>query len=311
MWTCLASLWRCGREDTGTKQAENFLHEEMLCLLQGSRRFSFSFLRILPSKAGNKTMIGASQFSTFIFLDLETTGLQKPVEITELSMIAVERKHIIESSMTKTTPRLLDKFTTCVRPTKEIGWFASSLTCLSNEDLENRKVFDIELGKIVRSFIMRQPQPVCLVAHNGDSFDFKILVSGLEAVGITLPESVQASDSLKAFREQHKESKDGNGAATAGEGKRFSCSLSNLYNTFVGGEFENAHSAEGDALALLRLVVHKPDIMEYLGNGAHKLFYHNSGEKSTSQQQKVTLNEKDINQVQDEYFSQLEKEGLL
>ena len=290
------ALWSGGHWN---QTAGNFLHEEMLCLLQGSRRFSFSFLRILPSKAGNKTMIGASQFSTFIFLDLETTGLQKPVEITELSMIAVERKHIIESSMTKTTPRLLDKFTTCVRPTKEIGWFASSLTCLSNEDLENRKVFDIELGKIVRSFIMRQAQPVCLVAHNGDSFDFKILVSGLEAVGITLSESVQASDSLKAFRKQHKESKDnlnndGNGAATAGEGKRFSCSLSNLYNTFVGGEFENAHSAEGDALALLRLVVHKPDIMEYLGNGAHKLFCHNSGEKSTSQQQKVTLNEKDI-----------------
>ena len=277
---------------------------------------SLSFPRILPSKAGNKTMIGASQFSTFIFLDLETTGLHKPVEITELSMIAVERKHIIESSMTKTTPRLLDKFTTCVRPAKEIGWFASSLTYLSNEDLDNRKVFDIELGKIVQSFIMRQAQPVCLVAHNGDSFDFKILVSELEAVGITLPESVQASDSLKAFRKQHKETKnnlnnDGTGAATAGEGKRFSCSLSNLYNTFVGGEFENAHSAEGDALALLRLVVHKPDIMEYLGNGAHKLFYHNSGEKSASQQQKVTLDEKDVNQVQDEYFSQLEKEGLL
>lgn len=296
--------------------------KEMLhvCLLLRGRRFSFSFLRIFSSEVVQKTMIGASQFSTFIFLDLETTGLQKPAEITELTMIAVERDHIVESSQTKTTPRLLDKFTTCVRPTKEIEWFASTVTCLSNEDLEKRKGFDIELGKIVRSFITRQPQPVCLIAHNGDNFDFKILASQMKAVGITLPESVRASDSLKAFRKQHKEAKTdlNNGAngtsstTVAGKRKRFSCSLNNLYCSFVGGEFENAHSSEGDALALLRLVIHKPDILEYLENGAHELSWQNKENGGSSvKKPKVALNEKDINQVQDEYLSQLEKEGLL
>lgn len=283
----------------------------MQCLRQSSRGFSFHFLRILCSKIV-KTMLGASQFSTYIFLDLETTGLRKPVEITELSMIAVERNHIIESSKTKTIPRLLDKYTTCVRPSKEIEPFASSVTCLSNEDLEKRKGFDIELGRIVKSFITRQPQPVCLVAHNGDNFDFKILVSELKAFGISLPESVQASDSLKAFRKQHKEAKDdpNHGVAEGGKGKRFSCSLSNLFSTFVGGEFENAHSAEGDALALLRLVVHKPDILNYLDNGANNFSCQNGAENS-AKKPKVALDEKDINQVQDEYLSQLEKEGLL
>ena len=68
----------------------------MLCLLRGCSRFSSSFLRFLPSQTLKKVMIGTSQFTTFIFLDLETTGLRKPVEITELCMVAVERSHIIE-----------------------------------------------------------------------------------------------------------------------------------------------------------------------------------------------------------------------
>lgn len=282
----------------------------------GVRKFSSLFVQIFPSKLAKRTMIGDSQFSTFIFLDLETTGLRKPVEITELSMIAVERAHIIDSSKTKSVPRLLDKFTTCVRPTKEIESQASMVTCISNEDLEKKKEFDIELGGVVRSFIMRQQQPTCLVAHNGDNFDFKILVSHLDTVGITMPKSVYATDSLKAFRNQHKEAKNDshNGEITEetgnGKPKRFSCSLKNLYNSFVGGEFENAHSAEGDALALLRLVVHKPDVLEYLEKGAHELCCQDSA-KHSSKKPRVSLDEKDANQVQDEYFSQLEKEGLL
>ena len=266
-------------------------------------------------------MIGDPQFSTFIFLDLETTGLRKPVEITELSMIAVERTHLINSSKTKSIPRLLDKFTTCVRPKKEIESYASMVTCITNEDLENKKEFDSELGKIVRSFITRQQQPACLVAHNGDHFDFKILVSHLEAVGITLPESVYVSDSLKAFRKQHKEAKNNSKNEQIaqedenGKCKRFSCSLKNLYDSFVGGEFENAHSAEGDALALLRLVIHKPDVLEYLENGAHQLCFQNKeleGAKHRSPKKpRMFLDEKGASQVQDEYFSQLEKEGLL
>ena len=278
--------------------------------LVGVRKFSCHLLQIFPSKLSKTTMIGDSQFSTFIFLDLETTGLRKPVEITELSLIAVERAHIINSSKTKRIPRLLDKLTTCVRPTKEIESQASMVTCISNEDLERKKEFDIELGGTVKSFIMRQQQPACLVAHNGDNFDFKILVSHLDAVGITLPETVYATDSLKAFRKQHKEAKNEshNGETTEqtgnGKPKRFSCSLKNLYNTFVGGEFENAHSAEGDALALLRLAVHKPDVLEYLEKGAYELCCQGSTKHSS-------LEGKDSSQVQGEYFSQLEKEGLL
>ena len=110
----------------------------MLCLLRGCSRFPSNFLRFLPSQTLKKVMIGTSQFTTFIFLDLETTGLRKPVEITELCMVAVERSHMIESTKTKTIPRLIDKLTTCVRPTKEIEPFASSVTYLSKRKGEGK-----------------------------------------------------------------------------------------------------------------------------------------------------------------------------
>ena len=268
----------------------------------------------LSSKAAKITMLGASKFASFIFLDLETTGLQQPIEITELSMIAVERKHILESSKTKLLPRILDKFTSCVQPVKDIECFASSVTGLSNEGLVNKKSFDIELGKMIRSFILRQSQPVCLIAHNGDNFDFKILVSHLQTVGVKLPDSIACSDSLKAFRKQHQEHKDylnsPDGAAiSVGKRKRFSFSLSNLHSTYVGDEMQNAHSAEGDALVLLKLVFHKPDILEYLENGAHKLFcLRQVNEENYSKKQKQALDEETVNQVQDDYLSQLEKE---
>lgn len=270
-------------------------------------KFSHLFVRIWPSKLPKRTMIGDSEFSSFIFLDLETTGVRKPVEITELSMIAVERVHIMESCKTKSVPRFVDKFSTCVRPTKPIESYAAMLTWISDEDLERKKEFDIELGQIVKSFILRQPEPACLVAHNGDNFDFDILVSHLQAVGITLPETIHATDSLKAFQRQHKEIV---GEVVNGKRKRFSCSLKNLYKTFVGGQIENAHSAEADAFALLRLVVHKPDILEYLENGAHQLCSQNKDNERNSKKPRVCLDEKAASLVQDEYFSQLEKEGL-
>ena len=273
----VASLWHQVREKTVADLAGRNETQMNSFLKFTSYRVIVHVLRSIATK---RTMIGTSKFSSFIFLDMETTGLQKPVEITEISMIAVQRKLILKSSETKTIPRILDKFTACVRPAKEIECFASSMTGLSNEDLENRKGFDIELGKMVQSFVMRQPQPACLIAHNGDTFDFRILVSHLQTVGLRLPDSVECSDSLKAFRKQHMENEEDSncvdGVISRGKRKRFSHSLTNLYHTFVGGEFENAHRAEGDALALLKLVIHKPDVLEYIENGAHKLFCHQS-----------------------------------
>ncbi|XP_022791193.1 three prime repair exonuclease 2-like [Stylophora pistillata] len=279
-------------------------------------KFSPLFLRIWSSKLPRRRMICDSQFTSFIFLDLETTGLKKPRGITELSMIAVEREHIIESSATKTVPRLLDKFTTCVRPTKEIESGASMISRISEGDLERKKTFDIELGRMVKSFITRQPQPVCLVAHNGDNFDFNILVSHLQTVEITLPGTVYSSDSLKAFRKQHKEAENGGNKEESVEedvnrkGKRF-YSLKHLYSTYVGGEIADAHSAEADAFALLKLVVLKPDILIYLENEARRLFPKDKEIARDPEEPPMSVEEKSASQVQNANSPQLEKGELL
>ena len=265
-------------------------------------------LTIFRSRAIKTTMIGVSRFSTFVFLDLETTGFSNPVEITELSMVAAEREHIVHSSTTtKDVPRLLDKFTVCVQPTKEIEPFASMVTGISNEDLQNRRKLDIELGRSVLAFLARQKPPVCLVAHNGDNFDFKVLISQLDTVGLSLPIDIRASDSLKAFRKHLREVLP---AQKKTKGKRISCSLANLYSTFVSGEVERAHSAEGDALALLKLVIFKPQILECIESGAHELAEDKAYSSRFKQREHLQLNEQEMNDVQDEYLTQLEKEGL-
>ena len=291
------------------RESEGSLARDMSSVLV---KFSPLFLRILPSKLPTKRMLCESQFTSFIFLDLETTGLKNPRGITELSMIAVEREHIIESSATKTVPRLLDKFTTSVRPTKAIELDASTISRISEGDLERKKEFDIELGRIVKSFIIRQPQPVCLVAHNGDSFDFKILVSHLQAVGTTLPGTVHASDSVKAFRKQLKEAENGrNNEEVVGEdvnrkGKRI-CSLKHLYSTYVGGEIVDAHSAETDAFALLKLVVHKPEILIYLEDEARRLFPQEEEIAKDPEEPQMCVEEKSASQVQNANSPPLEK----
>jgi len=63
-------------------------------------------------------------------------------------------------------------------------------------------------------------------------------------------------------------------------------------------------------LALLKLVVHKPDVLEYLEKGAYELCWQGITKQSSKKPQ-VSLDQKDASQVQDEYFSQLENEGLL
>ena len=68
--------------------------------------------------------------SSFVFLDLEATGLggigEKP-RITELSLVAVHRTSLVEKCY-KNTPRVLNKLTLCLDPEKAVGYEASSIT---------------------------------------------------------------------------------------------------------------------------------------------------------------------------------------
>ena len=73
-----------------------------------------------------------TMINTFVFFDLEATGLagigDKP-RITELAMVAVHRLMMVDTqcSPSKTT-RITDKLTICVYPMKPISAGAAAIT---------------------------------------------------------------------------------------------------------------------------------------------------------------------------------------
>ena len=68
--------------------------------------------------------------STFVFLDLESTGLGgngKQPRITELSLIAVHRDNL-QDPCKDDTPRVLNKLTLCTYPMKVVEHAAGQIT---------------------------------------------------------------------------------------------------------------------------------------------------------------------------------------
>ena len=62
-----------------------------------------------------------SVISTFVFFDLEATGLQETnPKITELSFVAVHRHGLTETPKVK-PPRVIEKLTLCFCPMKSVG----------------------------------------------------------------------------------------------------------------------------------------------------------------------------------------------
>lgn len=137
---------------------------------------------------------------TLVFFDLESTGLpavmpRKKVNITEISLVAIGRTNF------KAPFRYINKMTYCIRPRHAITLEASRLSGLDNEELEKSPSFD-EVAPLVEHFLLSLPQPVCLIAHNGNSFDFPLLMSELgQFPGVILRSLVDCCDSLPAFRE--------------------------------------------------------------------------------------------------------------
>lgn len=145
-----------------------------------------------------------NQIRTFVFLDMETTGITEheieKTKITELSLIAVERKHLV-STRNGLMPRVQNKITLCLNPWKPILPSCSKETGLCNDLLENESKFNISIYTILNTFINILPGPVCLIAHNGLQYDFPILKSHLEKLGANFSEDLLCSDSLYAFYE--------------------------------------------------------------------------------------------------------------
>lgn len=145
-----------------------------------------------------------SSFKTFAFIDLETTGLPSfefnRTKITQISITACSIEHIMDLKDKESVPRVLHKLSLCLNPRKLIKLDCSEITGLTNELLQNERKFDENTVELINNFLAHLQQPVCLVAHNGDRFDYPILKSHCTALNKSLPESLVCCDSLTIFK---------------------------------------------------------------------------------------------------------------
>ncbi|CAH3941368.1 unnamed protein product [Pieris brassicae] len=142
---------------------------------------------------------------TFVFFDIETTGLpqfeKNRTKITELTFIAVARKDIETSECLP----LMNKLSLLFNPERKIQKEASRITGLTNNNLKNQPIFK-DKTQTINTFLLELNQPVCLVAHNGNRFDFKVLRAEFCEAGQDLPSHLLCLDSLTGFRKIAKDS---------------------------------------------------------------------------------------------------------
>ncbi|KAG7171881.1 uncharacterized protein LOC121862338 [Homarus americanus] len=178
-----------------------------------------------------------NKIQTFVFLDLEATGLPgDSPRILELSMIAVSRDDFLgmkdsshkgkstpsdpnstnenKRSIIPQLPRVLHKYTRLYYPRKLIMPAVEDITGLSNELLHRLPGFSEASAEAIRLFL-DLPQPLSLVAHNGNRYDFPLLKAELSNVCSTekysnfyCVDTLKAIKDIDAVQERDKELKD-------------------------------------------------------------------------------------------------------
>uniref|UniRef100_F6QB70 exodeoxyribonuclease III n=1 Tax=Bos taurus TaxID=9913 RepID=F6QB70_BOVIN len=183
-------------------------------------------------------------------------------KITELCLLAVHR-YALEglsapqgpSPTAPVPPRVLDKLSLCVAPGKVCSPAASEITGLSTAVLaaHGRRAFDADLVNLIRTFLQRQPQPWCLVAHNGDRYDFPLLRAELALLGLASAlDDAFCVDSITALKALEPT------GSSSEHGPRKSYSLGSVYTRLYGQAPPDSHTAEGDVLALLSVCQWRP-----------------------------------------------------
>lgn len=77
-----------------------------------------------------------------------------------------------------------------------------SLLGLSNELLEHQASFTIKTVDLINGFLSQHQSPICLVAHNGNNFDYPILKAEINKTKAVLSDVV-CVDSLITFQQLH------------------------------------------------------------------------------------------------------------
>ncbi|PAA77426.1 hypothetical protein BOX15_Mlig015697g1, partial [Macrostomum lignano] len=211
--------------------------------------------------AASKAVTDAAS-GTLVMLDLETTGMEGRQRITELAMLAVHTFNLLEAAAVSASPvangngdaagvssqpprasrlpRVMNSLCLVFHPMQPVHPGAADLTRLDNVALERQKEFDRNAAALIDAFLSRLEPPVVLMAHNGLQFDFPLLRSELNAVGVSLQSRPLCCKSLPLFRKLEP------------PGSR--CGLTELHFRLAGWRPEDAHSAIEDCVSLLRVL---------------------------------------------------------
>ncbi|XP_030048271.1 three prime repair exonuclease 2-like [Microcaecilia unicolor] len=199
----------------------------------------------------------AQTFQTYIFLDLESTGLAHDCpRITEICLVAVHLHSLQNPERDEAgdllLPHVVDKVCLCVDPVIPLTSKAAHMTGLSNEklSLNQKQSFSPELLGLLRDFLERQDQPICLVAHNGFSYDFPLLKTELQRVQGDFSGPLSCLDSCKVLRTIDP-------IPNSVRIWKGYYTLPEVYRRFFGKEPQRSHCAEGDVLTLLMIFLHK------------------------------------------------------
>lgn len=202
---------------------------------------------------------------TFVFMDLEATGLppSRP-KIAEICLVSVSRHALQNPQYTNyfskpipSFPRLTDKLCLCINPDKPFTPTASSITGLNNGMFasNNKQTFNLHILDMITTFFRRQDPPICLVAHNGCSYDFPLLKAELSALDISGLDGIYCADTIKAMRALDNEDKQRRQflhQSSPHSGNK-SYGLRDLYFRFYQVYPQNCHSAEGDVITLISI----------------------------------------------------------
>ncbi|XP_028046087.1 uncharacterized protein LOC105833606 isoform X2 [Monomorium pharaonis] len=142
------------------------------------------------------------EIQTFVFFDLETTGLIREKDmpkITEIALIAVSRESICNCNG-NSLPRILQKLVIPVNPQKIIPPNVEHMTKLYNENMQLLQPFESGLYELIMHFLQRLTPPICFAAHNGDKFDYPIFLGELEQINKILNNEILCIDTLKMFQ---------------------------------------------------------------------------------------------------------------
>jgi DNA polymerase III epsilon subunit-like protein len=145
-----------------------------------------------------------SEIKTLVYFDIEATGLKNSgrPRICEISLVAVNIQDVLNSKTedaqyceAKFLPRIVNKLTLCIYPKAVIPPLVSDLTGLDNYNLSEQSSFNKNIGELIKTFLSSLPAPVCLVAHNGNVYDFPLLKAELDKVEIQLSGEILCADS--------------------------------------------------------------------------------------------------------------------